>query len=136
MNTDEQLYKDLEGVLEQAHDMFNWQHQQSNQLITQTQQLTNLYELWDGICHLYSGRSKPGWVMQLLKMLKLFTREAREHAANEAQTCNDLMSKAKGLLGELKGPRIKALFETADIENANGVVNKRQRRTGACRLDL
>lgn len=136
MSTDEQLYKDLEGVLEQSFDMFKWQHQQSKQLLTQTQQLICLLELWDGVCHLYAGKTKPlHWTAQLLKALKLFTAEAREHAANHAETSSALMGKAKCLWQELKAPKIKALFESADIADANGVTNKRQRRTGTVRLE-
>jgi len=56
MSTDEQLYKDIEGVLEQSCDMFRWRHPQAKQPITQTDQLTSLLEFWDGICHLYTGK--------------------------------------------------------------------------------
>ena len=136
MTTDEQLYKDLEGVLEQSFDMFKWRHQQSKQPLTQTQQLMSVLELWDGICHLYTGKTKPGhWISQLLKALKLFTPEARRQAANHAEISSDLMGKAKCSWLELKAPKIRALFEIADVTDANGATNKRQRRTGTVRLE-
>ena len=136
MTTDEQLYKDIEGVLEQSCDMFKWQHQQSQQLIGHTQQLTCMLEYWDGICHMYTGKAKPShWIAQVLKTLKLFTVEARASAASNADTSSDVMSRAQELWADLKAPRIRALFEIADVENSNGIVSKRQRRTGTHRLE-
>lgn len=136
MTTDEQLYKDIEGVLEQSCDMFKWQHQHSKQLISQTQQLTCLLEFWDGVCHMYTGKAKPShWIAILLKVLKWFTVEARGSAASIAETSSDVMSRAQELWAELKAPRIRAAFETADVENSNGVASKRQRRTGTHRLE-
>lgn len=136
MSTDEQLYKDIEGVLEQSCDMFKWRHQQAKQPITQTDQLTNLLEFWDGICHLYTGKAKPShWVGHLLRTLKLFTSEARIHAAGTARISSAVMTNVSSLLAELKAPRIKGLFETADIADANGNSSKRQKRSGTHRLD-
>ena len=136
MTTDEQLYKDIEGVLEQSCDMFKWQYQQSQQPICQSQQLSCLFECWDGICHMYMNEAKPShWVVQLLKALKWFTPEARASAACRAATSSDLMSRAQALLAELKPPRIRALFEIADVQTLNGVASKRQRRTGSYRLE-
>ncbi len=136
MSTDEQLYKDLEGVLEQSCDMFRWRYQQAKQPITHTDQLTSLLECWDGICHLYSGKAKPShWVADLLKTLKLFTAEARILAASAAEISSAVMTNANPLWAELKAPRIKALFETADTADANGNSSKRQKRSGTYRLD-
>ena len=136
MSTDEQLYKDLEGVLEQSCDMFRWRHQQSKQPITQTDQLTSLLEFWDGICHLYTSKAKAShWVGHLLKTLKLFTAEARKDAASAAEISSAVMTNANPLWAELKAPRIKALFETADVADANGNSSKRQKRSGTHRLD-
>lgn len=135
MTTDEQLYKDIEGTLEQTCDMFKWQHQQSQQPIHHTQQLSCLFECWDGICHMYMHEAKPShWISQLLKTLKWFTPEARTNAACNAATSSDVMSRAQALWAELKPPRIRALFEIADVESLNGSASKRQRRTGTHRL--
>ena len=134
--TDEQLYKDIEGVLEQSCDMFKWQHQQSQQLIGHTQQLISMLEFWDGICHMYTGRAKPShWIAHVLKALKLFTVEARASAASNADTGSGVMSRAQELWVDLKAPRIRALFETADVENSDGIASKRQRRTATHRLE-
>ncbi|KAL3136760.1 Menin [Trebouxia sp. C0009 RCD-2024] len=136
MMTDEQLYKDIEGVLEQSCDMFKRQYQHSQQLICQSQQLSCLFECWDGICHMYMDEAKPShWISQMLKALKWFTPEARAAAASNAATHSDLMSRAQALWAELKPPRIRALFEIADVGNSNGVASKRQRRTGTYRLE-
>ncbi|KAL0027912.1 hypothetical protein WJX79_002394 [Trebouxia sp. C0005] len=136
MSTDEQLYKDLEGVLEQSCDMFRWRHQQVKQPITHTNQLTSLLEFWDGICRLYTGKAKPShWIGHLLKTLKLFTAEARIHAASTAEIRSAVMTKANPLWAELKAARIKALFETADLADANGNSSKRKKRSGTYRLD-
>ena len=136
MTTDEQLYKDIEGVLEQSCDMFKWQHQQSQQLIEHTQQLTCMLEYWDGICHMYTGKAKPShWIAHVLKALKWFTVEARTTAASNADTSSGVMNRAQDLWADLKAPRIKAIFDTADVENLNGGASKRRRRTGTRRLD-
>ena len=135
MTTDEQLYKDIEGVLEQSCDMFKRQHQQAKQLIGQSEQLSCMLEYWDGICHMYTGKAKPShWIAQLLKALKFFTCEARASAASNAATSSDVMSRAQELWADLKAPRIRAVFETADVEISNGVASKRQRRTGTHRF--
>lgn len=132
MMTDEQLYKDIEGVLEQSCDMFKWQYQHSQQPICQTQQLSCLFECWDGICHMYMDKAKPShWIAQLLKALKWFTPDARATAASNAVTHSDLMNRTQALWAELKSPRIRALFEIADVGISNGVASKRQRRTAA-----
>ena len=136
MTTDEQLYKDIEGVLEQSCDMLRWQHQHAGHLNGDPQHLACMFEFWDGVCHLYTGKTKPShWVSQLLKASKLFLPEARANAARKARTSSDVMSKARDLWRDLKAPKIKALFETADIASANGVESKRQRRNGNHRLD-
>ena len=136
MSTDEQLYKDIEGVLEQACDMFKWRHQHYKQLITQPEQLTCLLEFWDGVCHLYTGKAKPShWVANLLKTLKLFTPFAREQAVSKADISSAVMTKASVWWEELKAPRLKALFETADVADNNVAANKRQKRSGTHRFD-
>ena len=136
MSTDEQLYKDIEEVLEQSCDMFRWRHQQLKQPITQTEQLASLLEFWDGVCHLFAGKAKPShWVSHLFKTLKLFTSEARVQAAVQADTSSEVMTKAKALWQELKASRIKSLFETADVADQDGSASKRQRRGGTYRFD-
>lgn len=129
MATDEQLYKDLEGVLEQSCSVFKWRFQHLKQPITQPEQLVSLLEFWDGVCHLYSGKAKPShWTAQLLKTMKWFTPEARIQAANKADTSSEIMTKANALWGDLNASRIRAMFETADVADMNGTSNKRQRR--------
>lgn len=136
MSTDEQLYKDIEGVLEQACDMFKWRHMHQKQLITRPEQLTSLLEFWDGVCHLFTGRAKPShWVANLLRALKLFTASTREQAVSKAETTSAVMTKASVLWEDLKAPRLKALFETIDVADDSGAASKRQRRTGTYRLD-
>ena len=136
MTADEQLYKDIEGVLEQSCDMFKWQYQQSQQLINQSPQLSCLFECWDGICYMHNHQAKPShWISQLLKALKLFTPEARASAASNATTSSHVMSRAQASWAELKPLRIRALFEIANVEHTNGAASKRQRRTGTHRLE-
>ena len=135
MSTDEQLYKDVEGVLEQSCDMFRWRHQHLKQAVIQPDQLTGLFEFWDGVCHLYIGKAKPThWVARLLKCLKLFTPEARLQAVSRADTTSEVMTRAKSMWTELRTPRIKALFETIDVADVNGTASKRQ-RGGTHRFD-
>jgi hypothetical protein len=44
--------------------------------------LQPLLELWDGVCCLFADTRKPaGWLAQLLRVLKLFSEEARAEAA-------------------------------------------------------
>lgn len=133
--TDEQLYKDLEGVLEQACDMLAWQRQIKKGLISDAKHLTPLLEYWDGICCLFAGRTKPAhWVTRLLKAARLFSVDARTQAAKQAVVISEVMLKAQTLWGDMKGTKLKSLFEVADIADSQPLANKRQRRDSTRRL--
>lgn len=134
--TDEQLYKDLEGVLEQACDMLAWQREAQQDLITDSKHLVCLLEYWDGICYLFAGKSKPAhWVTRVLKAVRLFTVDARTQAATQAVASSEVMLKAEVLWTDMKGTKLKSLFEVADIADNKVSAHKRQRRDPACRVD-
>ena len=117
------MYKDLEGVLEQACDALNTNSQAN------ADHIVALLEYWDGICHLFAGKTKPAhWVARLLKVLQRLPVDARTQAAAQASVSSQVMLKAKPMWAELKGPKLKALFEVADIADSHEIVTKRQRR--------
>ena len=79
-STDEQLYKDIEGVLEQYCQMLKCLHHDEHMWgqVGHTW-LGALVELWDGVCWLFQGKAKPSnWLEQLLKAAKLFSNAQRE----------------------------------------------------------
>lgn len=124
------MYKDLEGVLEQACDALH-----TNSL-TGADHSAALLEYWDGICHLFAGKTKPAhWVARLLKALQRVPADARIEAAAQAIMSSQVMLKAKPMWAELKGSKIKALFEVADIADSHETVSKRQRRDTTRRFD-
>ena len=130
------MYKDLEGVLEQACDALAWQKEAQKTHISDAKQMANLLEYWDGVCHLFAGKTKPlHWVSRLLKAVRLFTVDARTQAAAQAVVDSEVMLKANPFWRELKGPKIKGLFEVADIADSQQSAPKRQRRDTAYRLD-
>ncbi len=83
-----------------------------------------LLQLWDGVCHLYSGRAKPqAWVALLLRLGKLFSPEARGAAAQAAAPAltSGPMRKVQGLWRELKPlETLRQQFEAADVEGGGG----------------
>lgn len=98
--------------------------------------LTALLLLWDGVCHLFSGKAKPsGWVALLLKAAKLFSAQTRVAAAEavRGRVSSSPMAAASPLWGELKAAQLRPLFETADVPDIgsggqNERAGKRQRR--------
>ncbi|KAL4859226.1 Acyl-coenzyme A oxidase [Chlorella vulgaris] len=138
--TDEQLHKDIEGVLEEVF-RDGLTAMASGGQICDPAPLTFLLLLWDGVCQLFSGKAKPsGWVALLVKAAKLFSAQTRVAAAEavRGRVSSSPMVAASPLWGELKAVQLRPLFETADVLDfgsggQNERTGKRQRRTSAGR---
>ena len=83
----EQLYKDVEGVLEMVCEtVLGLQKQGEGTAGQETALLVPLLELWDGICACWQGKPKPaGWTKSLFKVMKGFEPDARAQAADAAE---------------------------------------------------
>ncbi|KAK9809438.1 hypothetical protein WJX73_007335 [Symbiochloris irregularis] len=118
---DEQLHKDIEGVLELATSTLALyaQHQHSQEGSSlQPSWLTVMLELLDGVCWLLKGRTKPShWVSCVLKAAKLYEGPVRGRAAQDAEVMSQPMKTVQGLWEPLK-PNIKAILEAADVDDS------------------
>ena len=84
---DEQLHKDVEGVLEMVYRVLEYLHkrQPGGGEVPDPSLLVPLLEFWDGICWCWSGKPKPSaWVGLLMKTAKMFSQEARQQAVATA----------------------------------------------------
>ena len=92
-SSDEQLYKDIEGVLEGCCDMVRTSSP------SQPRALSDLFGFWDGVCCYMEGMLKPGhWVDQLMRAAKACSADTRQSAASETQVmpeCNMLHKSVK-----------------------------------------
>lgn len=87
---DEQLYRDVEGLIELLCNTLSaltkHQKQQGHSLPEQPAYLAALLQLFDAACWFLKGRSKPAnWVSCLFKVAKLFSTESRTSAAASCQ---------------------------------------------------
>lgn len=85
---DEELHKDVEGVLEMVCEVVQYLQRRENPkyVLDESSLLTPILELWDGACCCWSGKPKPGlWTGMVIRTAKLFTPEARAQAATLAQ---------------------------------------------------
>ena len=118
---DEQLYKDIEAVLDECFKdglTALAKAQPGGALLDDPALLQPMLLLWDGICSLFAGRAKPsGWVGILMRVAKLFSPEAREAAAAavEQHVSSGPMLAARPLWRDLKAVPLKPLFESADV---------------------
>lgn len=79
--SDEQLVKDVEGVLEDSCALIK-----GTAVSGQTDAMRSTFMLWDGICCYFEGRPKPAsWIDQLMKAAKVCSAEARQLAADDAE---------------------------------------------------
>lgn len=125
---DDQLFKDIEGVLEEVcRDGLTAlaKRQPGGQLDQPHAHLfCSLLLLWDGVCQLFAGKAKPqAWVALLLRLAKLFTPDARAAAAEEAAPLlsSGPMARVQPMWRELKPEAtIRQLFESADVEGSSG----------------
>ena len=87
----EQLYKDVEGVLEMVCEaLLGLQKQPGGKAGQDAALMVPLLELWDGICGCWQGKPKPGaWTKFVFKVAKGFEPDARARAADAAEvsTC-------------------------------------------------
>lgn len=126
--SDDQLYKDVEGVLDEAvkDSLLALAKHQPGALLADAALLQPLLQLWDGICHLYSGRAKPAaWVALLLRCCKLFAPEARAAAADAAaavgQASSGPMQRVHSMWRELKPlEALRQQLEAADVAEGSG----------------
>jgi hypothetical protein len=134
---DEQLFKDIEGVLEEVvrDGVAALAKREAGGQLADHRAVASLLLLWDGVCKLFAGKAKPsGWVALLMKTAKLFSPDAREAAAAavEGAVSSGPMLAARHLWRELKPTPLRPLFESADVviaESATGERGgKRQRR--------
>lgn len=80
---DEQLHKDVEGVIELATSTLSLY---AKQRTPPHAWLTAMLELFDACCWFLKGRAKPSnWVACVLKAAKLFDGPTRGRAAADAQ---------------------------------------------------
>lgn len=86
MTVDEQLYKDIEGVLEMMCDAIKNLHEQNGgKELENSDFLKHLFEFLDGISWYFSGKSRPTkWIGLVLKTVKLFSSECRAESASKA----------------------------------------------------
>ena len=123
---DEQLYKDIEAVLDECFKdglTALAKAQPGGAPLQDPALLQPLLLLWDGICSLFAGRAKPSsWVAHLMRVAKLFTPEAREAAAAAVaeHVSSGPMLTARPLWRELKPVPLKPLFESADVGGGGG----------------
>lgn len=91
--TDEQLYKDIEGVLEIVCDALKHLCQVTcEEGPASGEPLVYLLELFDGVCWYFSEKPKPGhWIALIMKIVKLYSPAARQFAADNAQVCFKLL---------------------------------------------
>ena len=79
--SDEQLVKDVEGVLEDSCALVK-----GTAVSGQTDALRNVMMLWDGICCYFEGRPKPSsWIDQLMRAAKACSAATRQSAAEDAE---------------------------------------------------
>lgn len=128
---DEELYKDVgEGTLEYLCDGLR-DLVGSDAPTDDSSLLTPLLTYWDGVCVLFSGRSKPvAWMTMVLKAAKLFTPKARASSAKAALSRGMPMKKAQRLWEALKPSVIRPLFEAPDVDSEGERASKRVRVGG------
>lgn len=120
---DEQLFKDIEGVLEEVFrdGLTALAKRQPGGQLQQPQLFASLLRLWDGVCCLYAGKAKPqAWVALLLRLAKLFAPEARGEGADSvaAELASGPMQRMQRLWRDLTPlATIRQQFETADVES-------------------
>jgi hypothetical protein len=125
---DEELFKDLgEGTLEHCCDGVRlvWKALSSKKAAQEPRStadqddaalLIPLLTYWDGICLLFAEHAKPGaWVNMVLKAVHMFTPEAREKAALEAQARSSAMQAARPLWRALNLSTMKGVFTCAEV---------------------
>ena len=125
---DDQLYTDIEGVLETLAEGLRRQAGRSAEKLADPTLLTPLLRLCDGLCIMFEGRSKPaGWVALLLRSAKLFSPEARAAAAELAGARSGPMRRARPLWAALAQQTLRPLFESADVGEPQDRAAKRRR---------
>jgi len=83
----EQLYKDVEGVLEMVCETLLRLHKQPGGVVSlDAEQFVPLLELWDGICGCWHGKPKPAaWRSLVFKVAKSLEPDTRGRAAEAAE---------------------------------------------------
>jgi hypothetical protein len=126
VSTDEQLYKDIEEVLEGCCEAMAAGHPS---IPSKCQALAALLLLWDGICCYMEGRSKPAtWTNLVMRAAKQCSPYERSLAA-DVMYHSDVMRRSQPLWKALKSEQLRPLFETPDVANtAEDGARKRQKR--------
>ena len=125
VSTDEQLYKDIEEVLEGCSEAVA-----AVQATFRCLAFTTLLLLWDGICCYMEGRSKPAtWIALVMRAAKKCSPEERDLSAHN-DFHSDVMRRTQPLWKALKSEQLRPLFETPDVVSTaeNGHSRKRQKR--------
>ncbi|KAI7841369.1 hypothetical protein COHA_004987 [Chlorella ohadii] len=123
--TDEQLFKDVEGMLDEVFKdgLTALAKRQPGGQLHQLHLFAALLRLWDGVCGLYAGKAKPqAWVALLLRLAKLFSPEARSTGADSvaAELASGPMQRVQRLWRDLAPlATIRQQFETADVEGGS-----------------
>ena len=123
-STDEQLYRDVEEVLEGCSELVAACGQ-----ATRSNALSALLTLWDGICCYLTGRAKPAtWSNMLMRAARKCSPDMRSRAA-DATFHADIMRRSQPLWRALKTEQLQPLFETPDVaHNQEDGARKRQKR--------
>ena len=123
-STDEQLYKDVEEVLEGCSELVSACGEAGR-----SNALSALLTLWDGICCYLEGRAKPAtWINMLMRAAKKCNPDIRRSAANVAFH-SGVMQTSQPLWKALKAEQLRPRFEVPDVvHNDEDVARKRQKR--------
>lgn len=122
---DEQLFKDIEGVLEEVFrdGLTALAKRQPGGQLAGPALFASLLRLWDGVCCLFGGKAKPqAWVALLLRLAKILSPEARAAGADSvaAELASGPMQRVQRLWAELAPlATIRQQFETADVEGGS-----------------
>ena len=87
---DEELYKDIEDILEKLHTAFNcvFKNVQHEEPLMQQDAFIKLLTFWDAICVYFSEKSKPSkWIKQVIRMAKLIHEPHRVEALTSSNVC-------------------------------------------------
>lgn len=128
---DEELYKDIGEIIDFCVDglVIYSKEYCSGRPLEDSTLLTPLFTLWDGVCLLFSHKSKPNaWTKSIMKAAKLFTPEARVAAAEGAGARSSAMQAARPMWRDMKPGPLAAVFEAADVGNGEERASKRGRR--------
>ncbi|GMH40486.1 hypothetical protein BSKO_08390 [Bryopsis sp. KO-2023] len=125
---DEQLYKDIEGLLEECVKAFE-ALQKFGGFDGGSHWMKTMLEFLDAWCHLFDGGSVPSkWITMIIKIAKLIPQEHREKGARQAQVASPALQKSLTLWGSLRPSTIHQAFEVLQLDDQGEGRRKRRRQ--------